>query len=141
MRKLSASIVLAVLVGGSIGASAERSPTSAEGLCQTLAIELFPEFRTWLEAHPELRPLDAFAYLSGSNTQKRIATVPMEYDFPEGTRELRLIATFPDEIRRQYPSVNLSCEGVFASDEPNRIQSITFNGQTRRAGPDDDWTF
>ena len=134
-----ALIGMTASVGCSDALKAQSIPrNSAEGLCQALAYEHFPEFSLWFDANPQLRPLDATAFLEGR--ERRIGTIPMQYDFPGRGNEGRFIASFPHAVRRQHPAMELSCEGSMDGAR-NSIHQLRFNGQSRHPAKSDDWNF
>ena len=111
---------------------------SAEGLCQALACEMFPEFREWFDAHPELRPFNG-EY--PTITKSKLTTIPMRYRRPTKLQPFGFTAELPVDVRKAHPAIKFSCKGVMYSPSGNYLTELTFNGQTQTPSPSDNWTF
>ena len=122
----------------SVRESKRISRNSAEGLCQALASEMFPEFREWFDAHPELRPFNG-EY--PNITKSKLTTIPMHYRHPTKLRPYGFTAELPVDVRKAHPAIKLSCQGVMWSPSGNYLNKITFNGQTQAPSPHENWTF
>ena len=129
MKLVSAQTVLA---------STRISRASAEGLCQALACEMFPEFKAWFDIHDELRPFNGDY---PNITATRLTTIPMHYHRPTASLPFGFTAELPADVRKAHPGIRLSCKGVINSPSGNYLSEVVFNKQTRTPSPTENWTF
>ncbi|AMU87693.1 ovarian tumor protease [Sphingopyxis macrogoltabida] len=112
--------------------------TSAEGLCQALACEMFPAFKSWFDSHPELRPFNGpFPDIATT----RLTTIPMHYKRPSKLAPFGFTAEIPAEITDNYPEIRLSCTGEMGGTSGNHLSEIMFNGESRTPNSNENWTF
>ena len=109
--------------------------SGAEGLCQALAREAFPAFESWFDEHRGKVWASMGLATDSPLIGERLEALPMDLTVGD---KLDFVLELPPEVRRSYPSIDLTCTGDLVE---GRMRSVRFNGETVYPPAGRTWSF